>query len=460
VRPPNREADTAVCCDANDAVLVTPTVGEVRVDGAVGWPEQPSAVPRTAEHRIAETIVRMGMELTSSVGALCVPSGWSTSLPGWRPIRDLMSFVADEAGIPLECDATQPVTRRGRCQYDPAMEESLAPPMRDRDVLLVSATRPLSLDNHAGACARPVHVTVARHRDVGGLWIPCVDHANRFGRQVERVDAVQSTRAAGDSRRRDRPDHHASRWGARADWSRGAGRRRSSPSFVRAWDILLDMHGRPMSVVERLAAGETQKTQRACARRSVVAAASATPATIGAARAADVSAVQRCALLTPSTLLFADADTARAFPETREKVRQLELVRRSAALYRSSPQPVPGPEMLESIRAAGVTLTGQECRRTSSARCVQGDDASGYRTYIWLDDVWLRRKRIQHLARSATKAAAHPACIAPSDVPRVCGDHAKDVRVDAQLLRDEPIGLGRQLNRRTASTENERSEIQ
>jgi RNA polymerase sigma factor (sigma-70 family) len=54
----------------------------------------------------------------------------------------------------------------------------------------------------------------------------------------------------------------------------------------------------------------------------------------------------------PNALLFADDDTARAFPKTLEKVRRLELVRRSAALYRSSPQPVPGPERLESIRAA------------------------------------------------------------------------------------------------------------
>jgi hypothetical protein len=51
-------------------------------------------------------------------------------------------------------------------------------------------------------------------------------------------------------------------------------------------------------------------------------------------------------------LLFANADSARAFPETLEKVRRLEIVRRSAALYRSSPQPAPGPELLESIRSA------------------------------------------------------------------------------------------------------------
>lgn len=50
--------------------------------------------------------------------------------------------------------------------------------------------------------------------------------------------------------------------------------------------------------------------------------------------------------------LFARADSARAFPATLEKVRRLEVVRRTAALYRSSPKPVPGPELLESIRAA------------------------------------------------------------------------------------------------------------
>ncbi len=54
----------------------------------------------------------------------------------------------------------------------------------------------------------------------------------------------------------------------------------------------------------------------------------------------------------PNGLMFADAESARAFPETLEKVRRLELIRRTAALYRSSPQLVPGPELLESIRAA------------------------------------------------------------------------------------------------------------
>ena len=54
----------------------------------------------------------------------------------------------------------------------------------------------------------------------------------------------------------------------------------------------------------------------------------------------------------PNGLLCADADSARAFPETLEKVRRLEVIRRTAALYRSSPQLGPGPDLLESIRAA------------------------------------------------------------------------------------------------------------
>ena len=53
-----------------------------------------------------------------------------------------------------------------------------------------------------------------------------------------------------------------------------------------------------------------------------------------------------------AALMFADAESARGFPETLKKVRRLELVRRAAALYRHSPQPVPGPELLESIRDA------------------------------------------------------------------------------------------------------------
>jgi hypothetical protein len=51
-------------------------------------------------------------------------------------------------------------------------------------------------------------------------------------------------------------------------------------------------------------------------------------------------------------LLFAREDSARAFPATLDKVRRLEVVRRTAALYRSSPEPMPGPELLERIRAA------------------------------------------------------------------------------------------------------------
>ena len=82
-------------------VLVMPTVdGEARVEGAVGWPEQPSAVPRTAEHRIPESMVRMCIVLTSSVCALwCEKRLWSTVRVA--PIPDSRCFVAGEAKIPL-----------------------------------------------------------------------------------------------------------------------------------------------------------------------------------------------------------------------------------------------------------------------------------------------------------------------------------------------------------------------
>jgi RNA polymerase sigma factor (sigma-70 family) len=53
-----------------------------------------------------------------------------------------------------------------------------------------------------------------------------------------------------------------------------------------------------------------------------------------------------------NALRFAQPDAARRFPETLEKVRRLEMVRRTAALYRSSPQPVPGPELIAKIQAA------------------------------------------------------------------------------------------------------------
>jgi RNA polymerase sigma factor (sigma-70 family) len=51
-------------------------------------------------------------------------------------------------------------------------------------------------------------------------------------------------------------------------------------------------------------------------------------------------------------LLFADEESAHSFPATLEKVRRLDVVRRTAALYRSSPQPMPGRELLDRIRAA------------------------------------------------------------------------------------------------------------
>lgn len=53
-----------------------------------------------------------------------------------------------------------------------------------------------------------------------------------------------------------------------------------------------------------------------------------------------------------AALLFAQPDSSRAFPEMLERVRRLEAVRRTAALYRGSPEADPGPELLERIRAA------------------------------------------------------------------------------------------------------------
>jgi RNA polymerase sigma factor (sigma-70 family) len=54
----------------------------------------------------------------------------------------------------------------------------------------------------------------------------------------------------------------------------------------------------------------------------------------------------------PDALMFAHSESARAFPQTLARVRRLEMVRRTAALYRSSPRTDPGPELLERIRAA------------------------------------------------------------------------------------------------------------
>lgn len=51
-------------------------------------------------------------------------------------------------------------------------------------------------------------------------------------------------------------------------------------------------------------------------------------------------------------LMFADAASARAFPATLDRIRRLDVVRRTAALYRSSPQPGAGQELLDRIRAA------------------------------------------------------------------------------------------------------------
>lgn len=50
--------------------------------------------------------------------------------------------------------------------------------------------------------------------------------------------------------------------------------------------------------------------------------------------------------------LFARAETARAFPAVLERVRRLEALQRTAALYRTTPEADPGPELLRAIVAA------------------------------------------------------------------------------------------------------------
>lgn len=51
-------------------------------------------------------------------------------------------------------------------------------------------------------------------------------------------------------------------------------------------------------------------------------------------------------------LLFGRTESARAFPEILERVRRLESVQRTAALYRATPDADPGSALLEQIRAA------------------------------------------------------------------------------------------------------------
>jgi hypothetical protein len=57
---PNRDADAAVCCDADDVVLPA-TVGEPRLDGAVGWLEQASAALRVKQQRRIPEVARIRM---------------------------------------------------------------------------------------------------------------------------------------------------------------------------------------------------------------------------------------------------------------------------------------------------------------------------------------------------------------------------------------------------------------
>jgi len=54
----------------------------------------------------------------------------------------------------------------------------------------------------------------------------------------------------------------------------------------------------------------------------------------------------------PVALLFGRTDSAQAFPGVLERVRRLESVQRTAALYRATPDADPGPELLERIQAA------------------------------------------------------------------------------------------------------------
>lgn len=53
-----------------------------------------------------------------------------------------------------------------------------------------------------------------------------------------------------------------------------------------------------------------------------------------------------------AALLFGRTESAQAFPGILERVRRLESVQRTAALYRATPEADPGSELLEKIQAA------------------------------------------------------------------------------------------------------------
>jgi RNA polymerase sigma factor (sigma-70 family) len=53
-----------------------------------------------------------------------------------------------------------------------------------------------------------------------------------------------------------------------------------------------------------------------------------------------------------AVLLFGRRDSALAFPGVLARVRRLEVVQRTAALYRATPHADPGPELLQRIQAA------------------------------------------------------------------------------------------------------------
>jgi hypothetical protein len=85
VRLPNREAETAVCCDADASGVMLGV--ESTFDGATGWVEQPTA-PKTTQHRMTAEVVEIRIVLPF----IC--TGSSTS------------FVAGKTKIPLDASTT------------------------------------------------------------------------------------------------------------------------------------------------------------------------------------------------------------------------------------------------------------------------------------------------------------------------------------------------------------------
>jgi len=65
-----------------------------------------------------------------------------------------------------------------------------------------------------------------------------------------------------------------------------------------------------------------------------------------------LSRAQATGRINADALLFGRPASARSFPGVLEKVRRLERVQRTAALYRATPDADPGPELLVRIQAA------------------------------------------------------------------------------------------------------------